>query len=287
MQHYDNYDYEKEYNKQISNLEEWEYERLLKDGRIEGIYRTNTIKSKNVKEDKTLLESVIYPSFSHRSDVPRKKKSNESKASKIASNNKRARRKLMRLININFGKGDLWCTFGWGKEHYPENEARAKKDVQNFIRYINRRRKKAGKENIKYIYVLAYCEYERPHVHMILEGDMNRDEIESLWTKSERKNTRRIQPDDNGMIIGLTEYISRNPHGTKRWCCSRNLKRPSEPTRSYTKFKKRTVEKMAKNYEVLKDEMEKKYPGYKFIDAEVKYNGITAAFYIYARMVRN
>ena len=34
-------------------------------------------------------------------------------------------------------------------------------------------------------------------------------------------------------------------------------------------------------------EMEKAYPGYKFLDAEVKYNGVTAAFYIYARMVRN
>ena len=33
--------------------------------------------------------------------------------------------------------------------------------------------------------------------------------------------------------------------------------------------------------------MENAYPGYKFIDAEIKYNGVNAAFYIYARMVRN
>ena len=44
---------------------------------------------------------------------------------------------------------------------------------------------------------------------------------------------------------------------------------------------------MAHDYETLKAEMEKAYPGYKFLDAEVKYNGVTAAFYIYARMVRN
>ena len=36
-----------------------------------------------------------------------------------------------------------------------------------------------------------------------------------------------------------------------------------------------------------KAEMEKAYPGFKFLDAEVRYNGINAAFYIYARMVRN
>lgn len=44
---------------------------------------------------------------------------------------------------------------------------------------------------------------------------------------------------------------------------------------------------MANDYETLKAEMEKAYSGYKFLDAEVKYNGVTAAFYIYARMVRN
>ena len=38
--------------------------------------------------------------------------------------------------------------------------------------------------------------------------------------------------------------------------------------------------------EELKAQMEKAYPGYKFLDAEVKYNGINAAFYIYARMVK-
>ena len=93
-------------------------------------------------------------------------------------------------------------------------------------------------------------------------------------------------------MIGTTEfvigeYISRNPHGTKRWVSSRNLKKPPEPTKSYSKFKKRRVERMAKDHTVLETELTKAYPGYKFLDAEVKYNGINAAFYIYARMVRN
>ena len=44
---------------------------------------------------------------------------------------------------------------------------------------------------------------------------------------------------------------------------------------------------MVKNCDTLKKQLEKAYPGYEFLDAEVKYNGINAAFYIYARMVRN
>lgn len=68
------------------------------------------------------------------------------------------------------------------------------------------------------------------------------------------------------------------------------FKEPCKTERTYQKLfkvQKRTVERMAHDYETLKAEMEKAYPGYKFLDAEVKYNGVTAAFYIYARMVRN
>lgn len=32
--HYDDYDYEEAYQKQIENLEEWELERLMKDGKV-------------------------------------------------------------------------------------------------------------------------------------------------------------------------------------------------------------------------------------------------------------
>ena len=287
MRYYDNYDYEREYDKQYESLEEEDYKRLLREGIIKNAYRTNTIKNKNVKDGHVFLESFIYPTFAKSSDVPKNEKRKETKAAQIAKNNKKARRKLIRLININFGKGDLWCTFNWSDKNYPENEERAKKDVKNFILKINRKRKKEGKSNIKYIYVLAYDEYTRPHIHMILEGDMDRDELESMWTKGTKCQTRRIVPDENGMVIGLCEYIAKNPHGTKRWCCSRNLVRPSEPTRSYTKFRKRTVEKMVNNESYLREQMEKKYPGYRLIDVELKWNGIVAAFYIYARMVRN
>lgn len=286
--YYDNYDYEEAYQKQIENLEEWEYERLLKEGKVESLYRTTTTKSPNTKSGKVLLEAQIYPSFLNREDMPKTKKKRESKPSQTNLNHKNSKRYLIRLININFTEGDLWCTFGWDEEHFPENEERARKDIQNFIKKINRRRKKAGKENIKYIYILAYCDYERPHFHIIMTGEgMDRDELEKMWTKCKRKNTRRIQPDDDFLLTGIATYISKNPHGSKRWCPSKNLEKPQKPTRSYSKFRKRQVEKMAKDFEELKINMEKAYEGYRFLDAEVKYNGVTAAFYIYARMIRD
>lgn len=282
------YDYEEEYKKQCEQLEEWELERLVREEKVKCIYRTTTIKSQNIKSGTTLLEAQVYPSFSSKAEMPQTKQKRETKPSQKNLNDKNARRYLIRLACINFGKGDIWATFGWDDDHKPDNMERAKKDVKNFIARINRRRKKAGKENIKYIYIIAVDDHTRPHFHILMTGDgVDRDELEELWGKCQRCNTRRIKPDDDFLITGLATYISQNPHGTKRWCPSKNLKKPDAPTRSYSKFKKPKVEKMAKNYEDLKEEMEKAYPGYKFLDAEVKHNGVTAAFYIYARMVRN
>ena len=286
--HYDNYDYEEAYQKQCEDLEEWELERLMKEGKVKCLYRTTTTKSVNIKSGTTLLESQVYPSFDNKADMPKTKKKRETSPSQSNLNDKNARRYLIRLANINFGKGDIWATFGWDNGHKPQDMEQAKKDVVNFIRRINRRRKKDGLENIKYIYIIAIDEHVRPHFHILMTGDgVDRDELEELWGKCSRPNTRRIKPDDDFLITGLATYISNNPHGTKRWCPSKNLQKPEEPKRSYSKFKRAKVEKMAFDYETLKAEMEKAYPGFKFLDAEVRYNGINAAFYIYARMVRN
>lgn len=284
---YDNYDYEEAYQKQISTLEEWELERLMQTGKVNCLYRTTTIKSRNEKSGAEMLESMVYPSFPNREDVPKTAKKRETGQAQKNLNDKNARRYLIRLANINFSKGDIWATFGWDDDNMPEDEERAEKDIKNFIARINYRRRKAGLENAKYIYIPAIDGYARPHFHILISGDgMDRDELEDLWTKCERKNTRRVKPDDDFLITGIATYITQNPHGTKRWRSSKNLKKPDAPTRSYRKFSRKKVNGMVRDFEELKAQMEKAYPGFKFLDAEVKYNDKVAAFYIYARMIK-
>lgn len=284
---YDNYDYEEAYQKQIDTLEEWELERLMQTGKVNCLYRTTTIKSRNEKSGAEMLESMVYPSFPNREDVPKTAKKRETGQAQKNLNDKNARRYLIRLANINFSKGDIWATFGWDDDNMPEDEERAEKDIKNFIARINYRRRKAGLENAKYIYIPAIDGYARPHFHILISGDgMDRDELEDLWTKCERKNTRRVKPDDDFLITGIATYITQNPHGTKRWRSSKNLKKPDEPTRSYRKFSRKKVNGMVRNFEELKAQMEKAYPGFKFLDAEVKHNDKVAAFYIYARMIK-
>lgn len=284
---YDNYDYEEAYQKQIDTLEEWELERLMQTGKVNCLYRTTTIKSRNEKSGAEMLESMVYPSFPNREDVPKTAKKRETGQAQKNLNDKNARRYLIRLANINFSKGDIWATCGWDDDNMPEDEERAEKDIKNFIARINYRRRKAGLENAKYIYIPAIDGYARPHFHILISGDgMDRDELEDLWTKCERKNTRRVKPDDDFLITGIATYITQNPHGTKRWRSSKNLKKPDAPTRSYRKFSRKKVNGMVRDFEELKAQMEKAYPGFKFLDAEVKYNDKVAAFYIYARMIK-
>lgn len=288
MKYYDNYDYEEAYKKQCNNLEEWEIEKLMKEGRISCLYRTTTTKSKNIHSGKVFLETQIYPTFKTPKEVPKTKKKRETKPSQRNLNDINARRHLVRLLNINFTDGDIWATFGWNDDQMPKTEEEAKRQISNFVKRINYRRKKKGEENIRYIYVLAFDGYVRPHFHIVMTGQgIDRDELEQLWGKCDRPNTRRIKSDKDFMLCGMATYMGRNPHGKKRWCPSKNLKKPDKPTRSYKKFTKRKVEKMVKDHDKIKSQMEQAYPGYRFLDAEVKYNGINAAFYIYARMTRD
>lgn len=277
-------DYERQSEEQKERLREWELERLLREGKIKGIYRTTTYKARNIKTGHEIIESCIYPAFARPADVPRKPKKRVSKTAQKNLNDKNARRKLTRLININFGPGDLWCTFGW--KNKPTTE-RAKKDIENFFKRLNRLRKKRGLENARWVYILAFDDYTRPHVHLVIDGDIDRDTLEALWGKDDRPNTRRIRPDSDAWLSGMASYMARNPHGSKRWSSSKNLKRVPEPTKSYSKFSGRRVNNMARDYEECKAQLERAYPGYTYLDAEIRYNTITAAFYIYARLTRD
>ena len=119
-------DYEEQWKRQQESLQEWEIEKILKTGKIKSLYRTTTTKSENTDSGKVLLEAQIYPSFTDRSDVPRTKKKRESKPSQKNLNDRNSRRYLVELACINFGDGDIWATFGWDDDHMPKDLDAAK-----------------------------------------------------------------------------------------------------------------------------------------------------------------
>ena len=238
----DDYDFEESYKKSLEDMEQDQIDRYLKENRAGIAYQTKTTKAGDQ------LEADIYPVFGSRKDTPRTKRGKESRPAQKNLNSKRAKRYLNNLVSANFGEGDLWCTFTYDDAHLPADQDEADRIFGNFIRRINRRRKKAGLDNVKYICVTEYQEEEgkktRCHHHVIMSGDVNRDELEKIWGQGKRNQTRRIDPDPDTHIAGIVNYISKDPKGRKRWRASKNLKKPIV-TKSVCRFGKRTAERMA------------------------------------------
>lgn len=288
-QYYADYDFEMAYQQQIEKLESDQAERYARANKGK-VYQTKTTKAGKQ------LEVDIYPAYMHRRDMPRKKKSNGSRPAQKNLNDRKARRKLNNLIDANFGKGDLWCTFTYDDMHLPESIERAQELFRNFIRRVNRARKKEGKGNVRYICVTEHRnedgEETRCHHHVIMDGDCDRDQLEILWKYGSRNHTRRISPDPDTNMAGISNYITKQAKdpkrrkGAKRWAASKNLTKPTI-TKSITKFTRRAVTGMALNDRYLRDNLQKAYPMYRFIDAEIRTNPIIGGFYIYARMVRD
>lgn len=272
---YGDYDYEKEYQKQVTNLEEYEFRQYLKERRVGYLYMTKTVTSGK------MVEVEIYPVFENKKDMPRTKKRKSRKAQHDL-NDKNARKKLIRLLNTNFDTDGYWVTLNFAKA--PEDLNEVDRIMKNYIKRLNYRRKKLGIPNMKYIYVSEIGKNGRAHVHMVTDNLLDRDTIEDTWKHGKRNNIRRLDPDDFG-LTGIATYLSKDPKGRKRWKASRNLKQP-KITQSLTKFKRRRVLKMVRNQNEIENELKKEYPKLKYLDTEVRQNEFNGLFYLYSRMVK-
>lgn len=241
-------------------------------------YRTKTIKAGDN------LECEIYPIWCTQKQATEAKQLREkSREAQRNLNDRNAKKKIVRLINANFTADDICLTLSY--RGAAPNLEQAKRDMQNFIRRIKTARKKLGLPPLKYVYVIEYEEDEsrkkRVHHHIIMSG-MDRDVAEQCWEKG-WANSRRLQPDRFG-LEALARYMVKAPRGARRWCCSKNLKKPVE-TVADRKISRRKVERIAADLEAVAPEVfEKAYPGYALLDVEIKHSDYVAGAYIYARM---
>lgn len=104
-------------------------------------------------------------------------------------NDKNAKRYLVQLGNGNFHIGDLHTSCTYSAENLPGTVEEAENIVTNYLRRIAYRRKKLGLEPLKYILVTEYkyskdgqC-LKRIHHHIIMNGGLDRDDVELMWTK--------------------------------------------------------------------------------------------------------
>lgn len=229
----------------------------------------------------------------------RKKKRKESAPKQRNLNDKNAKRYFIQIVLTNFGEGDLHVTLTYAIE--PETIEAAEEEARNFIRRVNYRRKKEGLPPAKYIIITEQgSKGGRLHHHVLMTGDMDRDVVESLWTRPRRKGqksgdslglvkTDRLKPNEKG-LEEIASYLGKgnegkNKKGKKRWIPSKNLTKPEYRTND-SKYTIRQVER------IVRDEIDnqtywgRQYPGWMVTKCKPEYNDITGwAIYLKLRRI--
>ena len=232
------------------------------------------------------LEAEVYPIFGRNAEamLRRAKKTNITPEKQQRLNQERSIRHLIQLADANFDEKDISLTLTYAAA--PTYE-RAKKDMRNFCLRVKRLREKRGLPELKYIYTIEGDEdgtKQRIHIHMLMNGDMDRDELEKIWAKG-YANADRLRPDENG-LEAIARYLVKQQKNRRRWCASRNLTQPKSRT-SDSKCSNARVKRLAYDFRaVAKEEMERIYPGYRYVKAEIRYSDIVDGVYIRCVMRR-
>jgi ABC-type transporter Mla MlaB component len=249
------------------------------------------------------MEVDIYPFTKKQQDVSRGKREKRKKVTAPKQknlNDKNARRYLIQLLNSNFTQDDIHVTCTYKIGHHPGTVEEAETEAKNFIRRVNYLRKKKGPSPIKYILVTELTfkddQLTRVHHHIVMNGGLERDEVEDLWRRKRQKgqkkgekigriNADRLQPDENG-LAALASYLTKEPNRKKRWSSSQNLIRPLQAPPNDRKYSKRQLERIAHGL-VDNNYWKKKYPGWHITDKDygiqVSHNDLTG-YYIYLRL---
>lgn len=211
----------------------------------------------------------------------RKAKSKPSSEQQKEANNRKAEKKLRRLINANFQPGDYHLVLSYKKdpgepERTPDD---MREDIRKFLRGMRKDCKADGKE-FKYIHVPEIGERGARHHHLVI-NKLDTEWIQRNWKfgffyvvpLDQSRNYRKLAAyliKYSSRVVGTEFEIS-----GKRWNASRNLIHPVSAVtviskRDYFKSVPTVPRKYRGKYEVDKSTIESgetdaEYGGYSFL----------------------
>ena len=225
------------------------------------------------------IDAEVVPVFGRKMrGALRRARSQRTAEAQRKANIRRSQLKAIQLIEANFTRHDV--ALGLSYDGKCPDKERIDKDIRNFVEKVKRLRRRMKLPEMKYFASIGGDEMpsagysgKRPHVHMIMTGGIDRDELEKLWGHG-TANCDRLQPNGNG-LAAIAVYFTKQIYdrqakpGTRRWRASKNLIHP-EPKGRDAKVSNASVRKMAYGFaNEAKDIMEKLYPGYVFEDVVV------------------
>lgn len=250
------------------------------------------IREKRVYCGDDFMEVDLIPlAGQRRKGQQRKRRKQVSAPAQKNLNDKRAKRYFRQLVKCNFKDGDLHVTCTYKNDRLPETLEEAEKEVSNYIRRINYRRKKMGKGNIRYLIITeGIVRGDKPvriHHHILMEAE-DRNLVEDLWAKNGKRigfaNADRLQVDGDGGLEAISRYLSKDPSGRKRWRGSQNLVKPVQATNDH-KYSKRKVEQLALVADDDRLTWGKLYPGWQMVTCASIWNEVLG-WHIYVEFRR-
>lgn len=230
-------------------------------------------KTKNVKVEESLelLDVRIFPITIKEKNQSRKQKTRETAPKQKSLNDKRSKEYFTRLVHCNFDQSDYVIHATFTDDKRPLSNDDIDKEFKNYIKRINRRRKKEGLENARYIAVTEGVKGSaNVHFHIIIDGDLNRDILEDLWNGRGFVNVDRLQINEEGLTALIKYMTKEDKNNSKKWRPSLNLKKPKIEVND-SRFKKRKVLNMLNNHP-SREELENLYPGYSLTYYKMNYN---------------
>ncbi len=246
------------------------------------------IREKRITCNNYIEIDIIPRPHEVRSRGKRSKKKRISRPEQQNLNAKNARRYLLQLTQGNFTEEDIFFTATYKEKYLPSTVEEASKNIDNFFKRVRYHRKKRGLPPLKYISIIEQRAGGRLHHHIIINGGLDRDFIESLWSVGRGKNkeslgivnTKRLQTDANG-LEALGTYLAKDPKGRKRWTSSQNLVRP-EIVKNDWKYSKKKVREVGLSNDGGAEFFRKRYPNIRITGIDVKYFDDTG-WHLYAR----
>ena len=253
------------------------------------------------------LAPEIFPYTGNQQKAVRGKRGKKKRVSEPKQknlNDKRAKRYFIQLANSNFGEGDLAVHLTYAPEFLPDTYEEAVKNAINFLRRVAYLRKKRGLPPLKYLLITQMGRKKkgthRIHHHILMNGGLDRDEVEALWWKVKESkkqkrpavmfgwaNADRLKPNKKG-IANMAGYMVQDSAGKKHWTQSQNLEKPWHRGPNDGKYPRNKLEKIAKlpaDSEEYRNFWEKKYRGWELVDSERQYVE-QSGWYFYLTMRR-
>lgn len=219
-----------------------------------------------------------------------------------------ARKKLERLVNANFGEGDLIVTCTYAQDEEPGDEKEAQRDITSYLRRIAYMRKRRGLSQMRYIYITertSSLKYGvRYHHHIIMSGGITQADAQAAWRKKHAGicNAKMAQPTERH-LSGFARYMTldkigrtleadgKNPQQRamcRRWNPSKNLVDPVETVadKKISIRKAGRIAEAATDFEQLRETFAKLYPDYELIEVTAKVSPWAAGVYVYAELAK-